>query len=67
MLAEAGHRGCTEAIMAAHFEVELLAGLLREGWAGVQVQTIGAGPRPVEILTMRVTDAGRRALKRASH
>ena len=67
MLAEAGSRGCTEAIMAAHFEVELLAGLLREGWAGVHVQTIGSGHRPIEVLLMRITDTGRQALKRAAH
>jgi hypothetical protein len=67
MLAEAGQRGCTAVIMAAHFEVELLAGLLREGWAGVHIQTVGTGRRPTKVLTMKITDAGRQALKRASH
>jgi hypothetical protein len=64
MLAGAGPRGATEAIMAANFGVELLAGLVCQGWASVQV-----GPRwslvgrsRVEVVRMRITDPGRQAL-----
>jgi len=39
MLANTGRRGNTEAIMAVHFTVELLAGLVRQGWASVDVES----------------------------
>jgi hypothetical protein len=42
ILADARPSGRTEGIMALHFTVELLAGLVREGWASVQVETARA-------------------------
>jgi hypothetical protein len=62
MLAGTALRGATEAIMTAHFGVELLAGLVREGWASVDVQSARAGGKAIKVVRMRITDAGRRAL-----
>jgi len=62
MLANAGPRGCTEAIMALHFTVALLAGLVRQGWASVDVETVRAGRSPVSVVRMKITEAGRQAL-----
>jgi hypothetical protein len=62
MLAGVGPRGASEAIMAVHFDVDLLAGLVGEGWASVRVDTARAGGRTVEVVRMKITDAGRRVL-----
>ena len=48
--------------MAVHFTVDLLAGLVREGWARVEVQSARAGGKAIEVVRMRITDAGRHAL-----
>jgi hypothetical protein len=45
-----------------HFDVDLLAGLVGEGWASVRVDTVRAGGRTVEVVRMRITAAGRQAL-----
>jgi hypothetical protein len=66
MLANAGPRGNTEAIMAVHFTVELLAGLARQGWASVDVETVRAGRSPVGVVRMKITEAGRQALTTGS-
>jgi hypothetical protein len=62
LLATAGPSGRTEGIMAAHFDVELLAGLVRTGLVQVEVADVRAGGRAIEVVRMRITDAGRRAL-----
>jgi hypothetical protein len=62
MLADAGPRGCTEAIMAAHFGIELLARLVREGLACVEVESVRAGGRTVDVVRMKITDDGRQAI-----
>jgi len=62
MLANAGPRGCTEAIMAVHFTVELLAGLVRQGWVSVDVETVRAGRSPDGVVRMKITEAGRQSL-----
>jgi hypothetical protein len=43
VLADNGRDGAAEAIMAARFGVEVLAGLVRKGWASVDVETVRAG------------------------
>jgi hypothetical protein len=48
--------------MAAHFGIELLAGLVRAGLASVDVKSIRAGRSRVEVVRMRITVAGRKAL-----
>ena len=55
--------GCTEAIMLAHgFRVELLADLCIAGLAIATVERMVAGRRTVEVVRLKITDAGRQAL-----
>jgi hypothetical protein len=63
-LADAGHRGCTESILLAHgFTVDLLTGLVRQGFATAGSETVRAGWRWIAVTRFRVTDAGKVALK----
>jgi hypothetical protein len=62
VLADAGREGAAEAIMAARFGVEVLAGLVRKGWVHVDVETVQAGGRAFDVVRMRITAAGRLAL-----
>jgi hypothetical protein len=58
--------GCTEAIMLAHgFSIALLVELVRSGFASAQPERVVAGGKTIEIATLRITDAGRRALAEA--
>jgi len=57
-----GRDGAAEAIMAARFGVEVLAGLVRKGWASVDVETVHAGGRTFDVVRMRITAVGRQAL-----
>jgi hypothetical protein len=60
-------RGCIEAIMPAHgFKSELLAGLVRDGLASKAPESVSAGWRSVAVARLRITDAGRRALRPAT-
>jgi hypothetical protein len=55
--------GCTEALMMAHgFKLELLAGLIRDGLATTSIDRVGRGGRPVEVVRLRITETGRKAL-----
>jgi hypothetical protein len=55
--------GATEAIMLAHgFTIEMLTILVRDGLATATPETVHAGKRPVEVVRVRITDAGRLAL-----
>ena len=55
----ASRDGCSEAIMLAHgFE------LVRAGLASAKAERIVAGGRTVEVATVRITEAGRRALSK---
>jgi hypothetical protein len=57
--------GCTEAILSAHgFTVEQMADLVRDGLATAQTARIVAGTREIEVARVRITDAGRLALRR---
>jgi hypothetical protein len=63
-LLAASSDGCTEAIMIAHgFTIEDLVELVRAGLATATAGRVVAGRRTVEIATVRITDAGRRALE----
>jgi hypothetical protein len=56
--------GCTEAVMLAHgFPVPLLVELVRSGLASATPERMVAGKHTMEIATLRITDAGRRALR----
>jgi hypothetical protein len=56
--------GCTEAVMLAHgFPVPLLVELVRSGLASATPERMVAGKHTMEIATLRITEAGRRALR----
>ena len=59
--------GCTEAIMLAHgFPVPLLVDLCIAGLAiATPERRIVAGGRPVDVVRMKITEAGRKAIKPA--
>jgi hypothetical protein len=62
-LLAAAPNGATEAIMLAHgFTIEMLTVLVRDGLATATPETVHAGKRPVEVVRVRITDAGRLAL-----
>jgi len=55
--------GCTEAIMLAHgFPVSLLVDLCVAGLVTATPERIVAGGRKVEVVRLKITDAGRQAL-----
>jgi hypothetical protein len=55
--------GVTEAIMLAHgFTIDLLVDLVHEGLATATPETVHAGKRAIEVVRVRITDAGRLAL-----
>ena len=62
-LLEASIDGCTEAIMLAYgFKTEFLIELVDAGLATASIEGTVAGRRRVEVIRMRITAAGRRAL-----
>jgi hypothetical protein len=64
LLNEAGPRGYPQALMLARgFDIELLTSLVRDGFATVATETVGAGRRALEVANVRITDAGRQALE----
>jgi hypothetical protein len=55
--------GVTEALMLAHgFRVELLVDLCLAGLATARPEHMRAGRRTMEVVRMKITDAGRQAL-----
>ena len=62
-LLDASPDGCPAAILLAHgFKTELLAGLVNERLATAAPERVKAGARAVEVIRIKITDAGRRAL-----
>jgi len=62
-LLAASRDGVSEAIMRAHgFTVEQMVELVRAGLATATAERVVAGGRAMEIATVRITDAGRKAL-----
>ncbi len=65
ILADAGINGVTEATMLAHgFTRAALAVLMRKGVVRARRETVAAGRKAIEVYRVRITTAGRRALKR---
>ncbi len=63
-LLTAASPGCPEPLLLAHgLTRELLAGLVRRGLATAQTESLVAGARGVEIVCLKITEAGRRALR----
>ena len=64
LLAGSARQGCTEAFLLAHgFTVDLLADMVRVGFATAQIERVRAGGQPIEVTRVHITDAGRRALR----
>jgi hypothetical protein len=62
LLAGSSH-GCTEAILLTHgFTIEMLILLVGDGLATATSEIAHAGMRPIEIVRVGITDAGRQAL-----
>ena len=67
LLAGCGHEGCSEAVMKAHgFTVEQLVDLVRSGLASATPKRIRAGREVLEVVTLRITAEGRKALAHAT-
>jgi hypothetical protein len=63
-LLAASPEGCTEAIMLAHgFTIDMLANIILAGLATVKIERMVAGRRQIDVVHVRITDAGRRALQ----
>ena len=55
--------GCTTSIMMAHgFKPEILADLVRHGLAVAKPETVRAWETSIEVVWMRITAAGRKAI-----
>jgi acyl-coenzyme A thioesterase PaaI-like protein len=55
--------GCTEAIMLTHgFTADFLVNLIRAGMATTWTERVVAGGRAMEVVSVRITEDGRRAL-----
>ena len=63
-LLAAASPSCPEMLLLAHgFKVEMVAGLVREGLATAQPEAVNVGDRPIEVVRVMITDAGRAALE----
>ena len=57
-------RGVTEAVLATHgLAGDLLAGLVRDGFASVESETVWENERSIEVIRVKITDSEREALK----
>ena len=57
-------RGLTESILLAHrVAAEVIASLVRDGLAARRPENTREGVRTVEVIRVKITDAGRRALE----
>jgi hypothetical protein len=64
MLANAGEGGSTlDMLIANGFPAEVLAGLVSDGLAMMQGETMKVNERTVEIIRVMITDAGRNAIE----
>ena len=60
-------RDAPEALIIAHgFSARQLVALVRTGLATTSSERVMAGKKPMEFTRVRITDAGRRALKPSS-
>ena len=67
-LLAASRDGATEAIMIARgLSVEQMVELVRDGLAAATARRIVAGKNRFEVVTLRITDAGRRASSTKRH
>jgi hypothetical protein len=63
-LLAAASPSCPEPLLLAHgIKIEMIAGLVRKGLATAQTEAANVGGRPVEIVRVGITDAGRKAIE----
>ena len=64
LLASSPH-GATEALLVrAHgFDSDMIAGVVRAGLATAERETMKAGVKPVEVVRLQITAAGRKAIE----
>jgi hypothetical protein len=64
MLAGSAHDVTEDLLVLAHgFDSDMIAGLIRAGFATARRENIRAGRESVEVVRIRITDAGRQALE----
>jgi hypothetical protein len=55
--------GCTEAVMLLHgFTADQLAELVRAGFVATTVECVVGGAQTVEVIRLKITEAGQQAL-----
>jgi hypothetical protein len=66
MLLASSPHGATEALLVrAHgFDSDMVAGLVRGGLATAERETMKAGAKPIEVVRLHITPAGRKAIER---
>jgi phosphomannomutase len=64
LLADSPH-GATEALLVHGygFDIDMIAELVRAGFATAGHETIKAGARPIEVVRVRITDTGHSAIE----
>jgi len=50
-------------VLAHRFDRDMIAGLVHEGLVAAQRKTVKAGARTIEVVRVRITDAGRKAIE----
>ena len=64
LLAASPHGSTEDALSFVHgFDVEVVAGLVRDRLARAQAETVMAGGRAIEVVRVKITAAGRTALE----
>jgi hypothetical protein len=64
VLADAGLWGCTVATLLAYgFPVNMLANLVRDGFATARRETLRTGKREIKVARVWITETGQRALE----
>ena len=64
LLASSPHGATTKLLVVAHgFEIDMIAGLVRSGLAAEEFDVMKAGGKTIEIVRIRITEAGRKAVE----
>ncbi len=64
LLASDPHGAGEELLVVAHgFDSDMIAGLVRSGFATANRETMKAGGKTIEFVRITITDAGRRAIE----
>ena len=64
LLDSSPHGATTKLLVVAHgFEIDMIAGLVRSGLAAEEFDVMKAGGKTIEIVRIRITEAGRKAVE----